>query len=285
MANVRSGQANTDQLKSGYRNEIEVYLEGKDDFLIYKNYWFPHLQGKIAFIPARTAGIKVPGSKGVQKNVIEKRKVIGAKVFGICDRDAVPDIEVALNIDDQEFIKKNHAQNPYIYYTVLLELENYLVDPTRWEIFRIDTKTGGDGERAVDEVTKELWSHCDILIAHAAANLTLQQIEPKGRVGDGFGAQAKSRAEYENELFTKKNFTDQQKEAYYQWVERIEAFDMPSEPQLRRVFAISRRVHGKALVTRFCQTHCIGTPLIFGVARHIPPPVEIVKKLNSWVNA
>jgi hypothetical protein len=284
MANNRRELVSTNQLKSSYRKATEVYLEGENDVAIYKNYWFPDLLGKVSFIAAETGDIKVPGCKGVQRNVMEKRAAVGTRAFGICDRDANPDIEVALNADDGQFIQTNHSQNPYIYYTILLELENYLVDPIQWENIRIDTKKSkGEGKRSPDEVAGELWTHCDVLVAHAAGNLALQRHEPKGNVPDGFGATTKSRVDYENELFTKKNFTDEQKAAYFHWVKRIEAFDTPTTPPLQRVFAISRRVHGKALVSRFCQIHRIGSDLVFGVARHIPPPREIAEKLESWL--
>lgn len=288
MASIRNRGLATNQLKSTYRREVEVYLEGEDDLGIYKNYWFSHLIGKVAFKKAQEGDIPTPGCTGVEKNVLAMREA-GVKAFGVIDRDAIQDMEHACEVDDARFVETNHQRNPYIYYTIRWELENYLVDAEVWEQKRVDAKTRGAGHRAEDEVAQELLAHCDVLIAHAAANIMRHNVMGKKKLGDGFGAEKKTRADFEAKLFQGplSALTVEQRALYYHWVKKIEAFDQPHAPITQRLSAVCRRVHGKALLERFKMAHNIGDEIRFTIARQLSTkvPREIAEKITTWVDA
>jgi hypothetical protein len=284
MANI-SGLSTT-QLKSRYRDKVEVYVEGKDDLAIYKNYWFTQLTDRLNFICAEEGSAAVPGCVGVERNVLAQR-MAGIDAYGLIDRDAVSDFLHASETNDVSYLGKNYQKNPYVYYTVRWELENYLIDPDVWEQERVNAKTQGHNRREAPVVSEEILAHCQILVAHAAANVVRQTFGlPK--IPDGFGSQAKSRADYEAELFKTimSDASEEQKNAYHEWVSRIEAFDLPGSAPSERVFAICRRVHGKALLLRFFKAYNIQDDKRFSVAYHLAGkvPKELSDKLQSWLS-
>jgi hypothetical protein len=274
----------TNQLKSRYRDKVEVYVEGKDDISIYKNYWFTELADRVSFIPAQDGVINLPGCTGVERNVLAQREV-GIDAYGLIDRDAVADINHASEPNDVTYIDLNHSKNPYVYYTVRWELENYLIDPEILEQERVNAKTQGNDKRSSEIVIDEILAHCHILIAHAAANV-VRHLEGKPKIPDGFGSQAKSREAYENDLFSTimAGITQAQKELYLDWVRKIEAFDMPNGEPSQRLLAISRRVHGKALLIRFFKAYQIQDDKRFSVAYSLNKrvPRELSEKLHLW---
>ena len=287
MANARNLGLASNQLKSNYRKEVEVYVEGADDLGIYKNYWFPNLAGKVAFKRAEDGDIPVPGCAGVEKNVMVKR-LAGANAYGLIDRDSIEDMHLTCETDDISFVTRNHNRNPHIYVTIRWEIENYLIDSAAWEQARVDAKTRGEGKRTVAEVEKELLEHCDVLIAHAAANAVRSNAR-LGKIGDGYEAEAKTRADFEARLFNgpMKALTVEEKQEYNNWIKKIEAFDIPDAPARQRILAVCRRLHGKALLERFRRKHKIDNDIRFGIARSLSEaakvPSEIVDKLNSWI--
>ncbi|WP_199051919.1 DUF4435 domain-containing protein [Aquitalea sp. ASV15] len=283
MANIIG--LSTSQIKSRYRDKVEVYVEGKDDLAIYKNYWFSQLTDKLNFICAEEGGAAVPGCVGVERNVITQR-LAGIDAYGLIDRDAVSDFIHASETNDISYLEKNYQKNPYIYYTVRWELENYLIDPDVWEQERVNAKTQGHNRREAMAVYEEILEHCQILVAHAAANV-VRQIFGQPKIPDGFGSQAKSRAAYEKELFSTimLDASEEQQIAYREWVSRIEAFDFPDGTPSDRVLAICRRIHGKALLLRFFKTYNIQDEKRFSVAYHLAGkvPRELSDKLLSWL--
>lgn len=286
MASIRGRGFTTKQLKSRYRKKIEIYLEGVDDLGIYQNIWFGHLTDRIMFRLAEDGAIPVSGCSGVEKNVVAQR-LAGVEAYGIVDRDAVAAWAISCDPDDTRFVAVNFESNPYLYYTIRWELENYLVDPEFWERERIDSAAmRGGGRRSEEEVARELLTHCDILIAHAAAN-ALRMEQRKKKLGDGIGAEAKTRKEFEEILFSgpMKNLTEEEKASYIEWVKRIEAFDYPGEVEMRRLFGLCRRIHGKALLQRFHRAHNIAGDMRFRVARLMAGriPEEIAAKVYTWV--
>lgn len=275
----------TNQLKSRYRDKVEVYVEGRDDISVYKNYWFAKLTDRVSFISAQDGAIAIPGCTGVERNVLAQREV-GIDAYGLIDRDAVEDIDHANEPNDKSYIDGNFSNNPYVYYTVRWELENYLIDPDIWEQERVNAKTQGNNKRKSELVVDEILSHCEILIAHAAANV-LRHMEGLPKIPDGFGSQAKSRKDYEDDLFgtIMVDITPEQKALYAHWVARIEAFDMPGGEPSQRLSAISRRVHGKALLLRFFKAYQIQEDKRFSVACGLNErvPQELSDKLHSWL--
>jgi hypothetical protein len=275
----------TSQLKSRYRDKVEIYVEGRDDISIYKNYWFPQLADRVSFISAEDGVVPISGCVGVERNVLAQRQV-GIDAYGLIDRDAVHDIAHANETDDHLYIQGNYSSNPYVYYTVRWELENYLIDPDIWEQERVNAKTQGNNKRNSNVVINEILSHCQILIAHAAANV-VRQLQGMPKIPDGFGTQAVSRQAYEIDLFSTimQGATVEQKALYAAWVTRIEAFDMPGSTPSQRLAAISRRVHGKALLMRFFKAYQIQDDRRFSVAFGLSGrvPQELSDKVQSWL--
>jgi hypothetical protein len=286
MGSIRGKGFTTNQLKSRYRKKVEVFLEGADDLGVYKNYWFAGLVDKIHFRLAEDGDLALPGCNGVERNVISQRSA-GIDAYGLIDRDAVNDIHLACDPDDVAFVSTNSGRNPHVYYTIRWELENYLVDASAWEHERVNAKTRGEGRRSDDEVVAELLEHCKILVAHAAANV-VRHLRGQPKIGDGFGTGAKCRADFENLLFTgpMRNASQADRAEYNQWVEKIEAFDIPSSPPIIRLLAMCRRVHGKALIERFFRTYNIQDDKRFSVAGRLAAnvPNELAARVQSWID-
>lgn len=194
MASIRGRGLSTAQIRSRYANRVEIFVEGQDDLGVYKNYWFAGIADKAVFKLSESGPIPLPGCTGVERNVLHQRAA-GIQAYGLIDRDAVEDSELSCMPDDALFLSENKNRNPNIYYTLRWELENYLIDAVAWEQERVNSKTRGDGRRPADEVMVEILSHCDILVAHAAANALLHSLG-KAKIGDGFGSQVDSRAAF-----------------------------------------------------------------------------------------
>lgn len=286
MASIRGRGLSTAQIRSLYSNRVEIYVEGQDDLGVYKNYWFAHLSDKTTFRLAETGPIAVSGCTGVEQNVLHQRSA-GIQAYGLVDRDAITDLEFSCTPNDAFFLEKNQNSNPNVYYTLRWELENYLIDAAAWEQERVNAKTRGEGRRSPSEVMEEILSHCDILIAHAAANALLQQLG-RPKIGDGFGFNAETKEAFEQLLFNGP-FKDIQEEraGYNAWKMKIEAFDLPHGSVEQRVFAISRRIHGKALFTRFFKKYNIQDDKRFSVAGRIATqiPEELSALINEWAGA
>jgi len=285
MASIRGRGLSTAQIRSRYANKVEIFVEGQDDLGVYKNYWFANLSDRADFKLSELGPIPISGCVGVERNVLHQRAA-GIQAYGLVDRDAIDDLEFSCTPDDQFFLAQNQNNNPNIYYTLRWELENYLIDAVAWEQERVNARTRGEGRRSPDAVMEEILSHCDILVAHAAANALLQALGlPK--IGDGFGFNAESRAAFEQLLFTGpfKDFSTEQLELYASWRQKIEAFDLPQGTVEQRVFAISRRIHGKALLVRFFKKYSIQDDKRFSVASRIAGrvPLELAARINEWV--
>ncbi|MFZ4876625.1 hypothetical protein ACL9RI_16215 [Janthinobacterium sp. Mn2066] len=285
MASIRGRGFSTSQIRSRYANRVEIFVEGQDDLGVYKNYWFANISDKAVFKLSETGPIPISGCVGVERNVLYQRAA-GIQAYGLVDRDSLEDLEFSCTPDDALFLSENQNKNPNIYYTLRWELENYLIDAVAWEQERVNAKTKGDGRRSTDEVMVEILSHCDILVAHAAANALLHSIG-KAKIGDGFGSHVDSRAAFEQLLLTGpfKGFDEKQLDAYASWKQKIEAFDLPNGTVEQRVFAISRRIHGKALVERFFKKYSIQDDKRFSVAGRISGriPQEISARIQEWV--
>jgi hypothetical protein len=285
MASIRGRGLSTAQIRSRYAKKVEIYVEGIDDLGVYQNYWFSNIADKASFKLSESGPVPISGCVGVERNVLHQRQA-GIQAYGLVDRDSIEDTEFACTVDDATFVSENHNKNPNIYYTLRWELENYLIDAVAWEQERVNAKTRGAGRRPSNEVLAEILRHCDILVAHAAANTTLH-ILGLPKIGDGFGTRAETRDEFEEMLFAGplKGFSAEQRRLYENWKSKIEAFDIPGGTIEERVFAIARRIHGKALLERFFKKYSIQDDKRFSVAGQIAGrvPHELLQKVNEWI--
>jgi len=287
MPSIRGRGLSTAQIGSRYANRVEIFVEGVDDLGIYKNYWFANISDRAVFKLAEAGPVPISGCTGVERNVLHQRAA-GVQAFGLIDRDAIEDLDFSCTPDDTTFLSENENKNPNIYYTLRWELENYLIDAIAWEQERVNAKTRGDGRRTPDVVMAEILSHCDILVAHAAANALLHSLG-KAKIGDGFGAMADTRAAFEALLLSGpfKDLNTEQLTLYSDWKRKIEAFDLPHGTVEQRVFAMSRRIHGKALIERFFKKYSIQDDKRFSLAGRISNrvPQEIANRVHEWVPA
>lgn len=286
MASIRGRGFSTAQIRSRYANRVEIFVEGQDDLGVYQNYWFSSIADKAVFKLSETGPVPLPGCAGVERNVLHQRAA-GIQAYGLVDRDAVEDTVLSCTTDDMLFLAENKNKNPNVYYTLRWELENYLIDAVAWEQERVNAKTRGAGRRPANEVLAEILSHCDILVAHAAANALLHSLG-KAKIGDGFGSHVENRAAFEELLMLGpfKEFDAAQLASYASWKEKIEAFDLPHGTVEQRVFAISRRIHGKALLERFFKKYSVQEDKRFSVASSIADriPQEISDRVQDWIS-
>ncbi|WP_175684561.1 DUF4435 domain-containing protein [Burkholderia anthina] len=285
MASLTGQGLTSSQIKSRYAKRIEVFIEGQDDIAVYGTFWFKHLADRLQFRLAEDGPAKHSGCVGVEKNVAIQRTA-GIDAYGIIDRDSLEDIPVACATDDNAFLASNRARDPYVYFTLRWELENYLVDPATWERERVDLLHRGAGQRLDQEVVEELVAHCEALIPHAAAN-AFRKERGKQKLGDGACRVYADRAEVQRfldtNILTGLNATERAE--YDAWVQRIEAFDEPTAPPAERLVKLCRRIHGKALLDRFCYRHRLQVDIRFAVARVLSGnvPSELNDAISGWI--
>ncbi len=164
MANLREDNVPNRGAVGRNRKKVKVFLEGKDDLAFLSLYWFPELKDRIDFRLAQEGPIPESGCNGVRKNVRFLREQGSSLAFGILDRDAIPDAIEACELDDHQFLNRNSEREPFIYYTLFWEIENYLIQAEPMEEERCDSSRDPEPCRPIAEVHQELREHCQTLI-------------------------------------------------------------------------------------------------------------------------
>lgn len=285
MANLRESNVANRGAIGRNRRRIEVFLEGKDDLALFGTYWCQSLNERVDFRCAEEGPRPLSGCTGVRENVRFLREVGGVAAFGILDRDAVLDDIEACEIDDAKFLSRNTARDPYLYYTLYWEVENYLVRASALEETRCDGSAHPEPCRPLAAVHSELREHCDTLVPHAAINAHRHRLG-KPNLGDGATDRCATRQEVDvhfraNHLnsATAAELTD-----YEGWMQRIDAFDRPHGNDEERVASMQRRIHGKAILHRFFKRRNIQSEMRWHVARKITPPDELRQVLEYWIS-
>lgn len=284
MGSLIDTTTDTKHTKERYSRKIIVYLEGDDDVAIYKNCWFNNLLSTIDFFPAKHGPSGLSGCNGVYENVSIDR-LAGVNAYGISDRDAL--ISKAINLanetNDETYFNAIHKKFPHQHFTLYWELENYLIDPKSLEEERADATSLGT-TRSLDDVIHELCLHCITTIPHAACNSFLQS-NGRRKIGDGATNQHPDRnavQAFVDSYILKPEDTAE----YSRHLADVEAFDLPKADDSARLAAIRRRIHGKAVLIRFCHVHSMGNSEIrFRLARKLntSPPADVAQKLQHWI--
>lgn len=285
MANLRERSLSNRGAIERNRRRVEVFLEGKDDLSLFGLYWFQSLKDKVEFRCAEKGPIPTPGCNGVRDNVRHLREVGGVVAYGILDRDALPDSLEACETDDGIFLSRNANREPFIYYTLFWEIENYLIRATEMEQDRCDNSRNPELCRPDFEVYRELREHCDTLVPHAAINVHLHRRGIK-KVGDGATNEYATRAEVDA-FFRQCHLgtaSDGDLAEYDDWLKRIDAFDSPGKPDEERVALMQRRIHGKAILQRFFNRRKIESEVRWRLARKSSAPAELVAILAEWTS-
>ncbi|MDR3159723.1 MAG: DUF4435 domain-containing protein [Zoogloeaceae bacterium] len=285
MSNLRAEEMETAAAISKNRRRIKVFLEGRDDFSLFSLYWFQSYANEIEFCEAEKGPAQLSGCRGVLENVRKLREDAGSNAFGIVDRDALlvenrfADIS---ETNDNVFLKNTHDRNPYIYYTLYWEIENYLVAVRKMEEVRCDSLHEPLPCRSDEVVAKEIWEHCETLIPHAAINIFFHK-RGRSKWGDGATNNYNTRREVESHI-CESFLQEGEFECYQSLVDLVETFDDTSLLPWERVRLMLRRIHGKALLQRFFRRSNVQGKMHWHLARGCPGPTEIVNKLQEWVN-
>lgn len=287
MANLRERHFDSTQVKGRYRQRVEIYVEGKDDSALFKNFWFSDLIDRVDFIEAENGPINHSGCEGVRKNVAVQRQR-GIPAYGVIDRDALPDVLLANETDDSSYFSQTSNQYSHLHYTLLWEIENYLIDPEALEQYRADSKTMGEA-RPIAVVEKEIREHCEALLPHAACNALLQTIGKK-KLPDEYTYVHADRMSVAQHIHTTElpKYDSAAQSANIQNLAQVDAFDDPSQTDRVRIRMLKRRIHGKALLKRFAYQHKLKGEIPFHVARKIStmqsPLNELRDQIEVWLS-
>lgn len=284
MANLRERQFDSAQVKGRYRHRVEIYVEGKDDSALFRNFWFGDLVDRVDFIEAENGPVNHSGCEGVRRNVAAQRQR-GILAFGLIDRDALLDTQLANETDDSTYLSRTASQYSHLHYTLLWEIENYLIDPEALEQYRADSKAMG-AARPIAVVEQEIREHCEALLPHAACNASLHMGGIK-KLPDGYTNSHLDRISVERHIqATELPKQDPAIQAtYVQNLALVDAFDDPAQTDRIRIRLLKRRIHGKALLKRFAYQHQLQGEIPFHVARKISPTQSPLNELRDQIEA
>ncbi len=218
---------------------------------------------------------------------VRQERTSGNSAWGIVDRDAVFSHrrwDLVHEIDDGVF----DEANPFGRHVKVLrrwEMESYLIDVACIEKCRAEHKMGG--VRSEDEVWAELLVDCRALIPHAALNAVHHEFCEEG-VGDGRTNRMANRFDVEAKLIQPALTALAGRhtlclERYAQYLDSADAFDRSGQPAAVRVASLLRRVHGKAVLSRFESRH--GLPNIKGpLAARIKEAGRVPDELRDFVS-
>lgn len=239
-----------------------VYVESEEDSYIFGECWFKDQLSRLEFqsVADRSGGDSTSGCKAVI-NAVDEERQSGNPAWGIVDRDAVMSQDrwdLVYETDDSCF----DCSLPFGLRVKVLrrwEMESYLVDADLLEQYRSELLM--QVPRSSVEVWGELLADCQALIPHAALNATHHVYKESG-LGDGRTDSFKDRQEVETRLVGNiltslaKHHPDC-RDIYAQHLSQVEAFDTTEAPLESRVQSLLRRVHGKAVLSRFRRRHLI----------------------------
>lgn len=244
----------SDRLSSRYGGVPVIYVESEEDHYVFAECWFRDRQSTVEFKPAATKA-SVSGCNGVIE-AVNMEKQAGNPAWGIVDRDSVMAHnrwDLVYETNDAVF----EAAKPFGSSVKVLcrwEMESYLVDGEAMEHQR--ACFGMQVPRAENAVYSELLDHCHALIPHAAIN-AVHHLHHRDGLGDGFTNRFVSRADVEGEiqLVMLPRLPESARQDYDRHLAQADHFDTSELPPAERVNSLLRRVHGKAVLERFCNTH------------------------------
>lgn len=242
----------TDGLTQRYSGVPVLYLESKTDRYIYAEVWFRDHQKSIEFTAVDDA-CRTAGCKAVIEHVQTQRDQ-GNPAWGVVDRDALMTHDywdLVWETDDIRYC----AEKPfgsYIKATLLWELESYLADAEVLEAYTARTQLRD--KRLTEQVYSELCEHCEALVPHAAYNAMAHEYR-KRQLPDGMTDQFSDRQAVETHLQSKmlSDCTEDEKKAYNVNIKKVDQFANQNGASLQNLESMKRRIHGKALLSRWVK--------------------------------
>lgn len=245
-------QLATDGLFRRYGGVPVLYLEAETDRYVYAEVWFRDYQNKIEF----TAVDDVRNAAGCAAVVaqVHHQREQGNTAWGLVDRDALMahnHWDLVWETDDAAY-EAAKPLGPYIKATLFWELENYLADGEALEAY--SSRSHRRPVRSGDIVYQDLCDHCDALVPHAAYNAMAHQYK-KRQLGDGITDSYPHRQAVEQhfqmQLLPGCQVHEQQ--AYADNLGKVDGFANAQAMPSQRFDGIKRRIHGKALLSRWAK--------------------------------
>ena len=290
IKNKKSGLKSPERLYNRYSGVPVVYVESDEDQYVFGECWFNEQSSRLEFKPvAARNGNALEATSGCNAVIeaVRQERTSGNSAWGIVDRDAVFSHrrwDLVHEIDDGVF----DEAKPFGRHVKVLrrwEMESYLIDVACIEKCRAEHKMGG--VRSEDEVWAELLVDCQALIPHAALNAVHHEFCEEG-VGDGRTNRMANRFDVEAKLIQPALTALAGRhtlclERYAQYLDSADAFDRSGQPAAVRVASLLRRVHGKAVLSRFESRH--GLPNIKGpLAARIKEAGRVPDELRDFVS-
>lgn len=275
--------AGSQNLTTRYGGVPVIYVESEEDEYIFGKCWFRESLSAIEFKPAADKA-SISGCSGVIE-AVSKELQAGNSAWGIVDRDTT----MAHNFwylvdetDDSTF----EAAKPFgqsIKVLTRWEMESYLVDAEALEHHR--AALNRQQARSIDDVRQELLDCCDVLVPHAAINAVLHEKQQTG-LSDGYTNRFSNRAQVDSDIKTIKfpHLSPEEQSRYGQHTAKVDAFDTPAASTETRITSMLRRVHGKAVLSRFQSLHKIQVDLDGLLAKRIEEQGRIPDEITTFVN-
>lgn len=262
IKNKKSGLKSPERLYNRYSGVPVVYVESDEDQYVFGECWFKEQSSRIEFNPVAArqgnAGEATSGCNAVI-DAVRAERIAGNPAWGIVDRDAVFSHrrwELVHETSDSAFDRAL----PFGQHVKVLrcwEMESYLIEVTAIEKCR--SENAMENPRPDSDVWAELLGDCQALIPHAALNAVHHEFHEDG-IGDGRTDSMQHRADVETKLvrpvlasMAKRHSTCH--ERYEDYLKGVCAFDIPEQSDSVRVASLLRRVHGKAMLSRFESRH------------------------------
>lgn len=265
-----------------------VYVESEEDCYIFGECWFKEQLSRLEFQPVgnRHAGDATTGCKAVIRAVDEER-LSGNLAWGIVDRDTVMSEDrwdLVHETDDSRF----DEATPFGQFIKVLrrwEVESYLIDGDLLEQYRSELSM--TLPRPSSQIWDELLADCQALIPHAALNATYHCYRKSG-LADGSTNQFQNRDTVESQLIEKiltslVEYHPDLRHQYSHHLSQVEAFDTTHSPSELRVHGLLRRVHGKAVLSRFKNRHKIKDDFRGSLASRIKSVGRVPQELHDFV--
>lgn len=275
------------QLFVRYGGVPVVYVESEEDCYIFGECWFKEQLSHLEFLPVnRRSDNSASGCKAVIE-AVHTEAVSGNPAWGIVDRDAVmsADIWNLVHETDDNCFDRSLPFGQHVKVLRRWEMESYLIDVDLLEQYRSEFSM--QTPRSSIEVLGELLVDCQALIPHAALNAMHHAYKDPG-LGDGRTDGFKNRHEVEarlveNILNSLTEYHPDCRDIYAQHLRQVDAFDMTDAPLEFRVQSLLRRVHGKAVLSRFKNRHRIKDDIRGQLANRIKSVGRVPNELSDFV--
>ncbi|MEY4979539.1 MAG: hypothetical protein RLZZ352_1809 [Pseudomonadota bacterium] len=284
----KPGLQSSNHFFNRYSGVPVIYVESEEDRYIYGGCWFQSQLSRVEFLSVaeRAVDNAFSGCKAVIEAVQEEASS-GNVSWGIVDRDAVmsQDLWSLVHETDDDCFDGSRPFGQHIKVLLRWEMESYLVDAGALELLR--SRKEMTKPRPDHVVWDELLGDCQALIPHAALNAMRHQYKEKG-LGDGSTDDHKNRPEVECQLVNKVLDAMKMRKPdcdhdYAEHLAYVEAFDTIRAPSYKRVQGFLRRVHGKAVLSRFKKRHSVKDDFRAQLAVEIKAAGRVPKELDDFV--